>query len=416
MSRSYIVAASLACTAMAYSAAVAQISNPVPVTSAPMFGAAESSPRHVVIDMQTGEILPQGGAPRASVAVFDNYENLNSPQLVNVSYADCDCYANPGCSGPPGGTPSDAWLYPMSSTIGAQWEAPSGATPPTGPSDALWDEYFVDLGAWPGPGGPGDMFKVLQLELIPILVNFTGGPEDQALVIRFFSVDGVEDFGGVIVEYPGHTTAGWFEEFIDISGANIPIEDQGLIVYDWVNNGPQGDDGVGMMIAGGDLLDFNCPAPSSLWTLGETNPESWFSSDMLTDVDPGYDCDPNQPQHPGLPAGVSYRDAANTGALLNVAWVDNVLNPTSELAHDFPKRIWIEDSANAPTPAPGCVGAGGCAGDLDNDGDTDLADLGILLADFGCTAPGPCPGDLDNDGDTDLADLGILLADFGCLP
>ena len=59
---------------------------------------------------------------------------------------------------------------------------------------------------------------------------------------------------------------------------------------------------------------------------------------------------------------------------------------------------------------------GGCVGDLDGDGDTDLADLGILLADFGCVAPGPCPGDLDGDGDTDLADLGILLADFGCTP
>ena len=58
----------------------------------------------------------------------------------------------------------------------------------------------------------------------------------------------------------------------------------------------------------------------------------------------------------------------------------------------------------------------GCAGDLDGDGDTDLADLGILLADFGCAAPGPCAGDLDGDGDTDLADLGILLADFGCGP
>ncbi|MCH8807593.1 MAG: hypothetical protein IH986_16115 [Planctomycetes bacterium] len=45
-----------------------------------------------------------------------------------------------------------------------------------------------------------------------------------------------------------------------------------------------------------------------------------------------------------------------------------------------------------------------------------MADLGILLADFGCVAPGPCVGDLDGDGDgdTDLADLGILLADFGC--
>ena len=59
---------------------------------------------------------------------------------------------------------------------------------------------------------------------------------------------------------------------------------------------------------------------------------------------------------------------------------------------------------------------GVCVGDLDGDGDTDLADLGILLADFGCPQPGPCVGDLDGDGDTDLADLGILLADFGCAP
>ena len=56
-----------------------------------------------------------------------------------------------------------------------------------------------------------------------------------------------------------------------------------------------------------------------------------------------------------------------------------------------------------------------CPADLNNDGVIDLADLGILLADFGCTAgpPPACPGDIDNDGDTDLADLGILLANFG---
>jgi hypothetical protein len=58
----------------------------------------------------------------------------------------------------------------------------------------------------------------------------------------------------------------------------------------------------------------------------------------------------------------------------------------------------------------------GCPGDLNGDGRTDLADLGILLGDFGCVPPGPCVGDLNNDGRTDLADLGILLADFGCMP
>jgi len=55
-----------------------------------------------------------------------------------------------------------------------------------------------------------------------------------------------------------------------------------------------------------------------------------------------------------------------------------------------------------------------CAGDLDGDNDTDQADLGILLADWGCTAD--CSGDLDGDDDTDQADLGILLADWGCAP
>jgi len=53
-----------------------------------------------------------------------------------------------------------------------------------------------------------------------------------------------------------------------------------------------------------------------------------------------------------------------------------------------------------------------CLGDLDGDNDTDHADLGILLADWGCEFD--CVGDLDGDDDTDHADLGILLADWGC--
>jgi hypothetical protein len=71
---------------------------------------------------------------------------------------------------------------------------------------------------------------------------------------------------------------------------------------------------------------------------------------------------------------------------------------------------------NFKVATQGCAG-GGCVGDLNGDGFTDLTDLGILLADFGCmTPPGPCVGDLNGDGNTDLTDLGILLADFGCTP
>jgi hypothetical protein len=66
--------------------------------------------------------------------------------------------------------------------------------------------------------------------------------------------------------------------------------------------------------------------------------------------------------------------------------------------------------------APATITVDVCPGDLNGDGRTDLADLGILLADFGCTPPGPCVGDLNGDGNTDLADLGILLSDFGCAP
>jgi hypothetical protein len=54
-----------------------------------------------------------------------------------------------------------------------------------------------------------------------------------------------------------------------------------------------------------------------------------------------------------------------------------------------------------------------CVGDVDGDNDTDQADLGVLLADWGCTG-GDCAGDLDGDGNTDQSDLGILLADWGC--
>jgi len=59
----------------------------------------------------------------------------------------------------------------------------------------------------------------------------------------------------------------------------------------------------------------------------------------------------------------------------------------------------------------------GCDADLDGDGDTDQADLGILLADWGCDDPANgCAGDLNGDDKTDQSDLGILLTDWGCTP
>ncbi len=54
-----------------------------------------------------------------------------------------------------------------------------------------------------------------------------------------------------------------------------------------------------------------------------------------------------------------------------------------------------------------------CPGDLDGDGDVDIADLARLLAHFGDSEAQPGDGDIDVDGDVDLSDLAQLLGRFG---
>ena len=54
-----------------------------------------------------------------------------------------------------------------------------------------------------------------------------------------------------------------------------------------------------------------------------------------------------------------------------------------------------------------------CHGDLDGDLDVDLADLQILLANYGQFDTVYEQGDLDEDGDVDLADLQAMLSVYG---
>ncbi len=51
-------------------------------------------------------------------------------------------------------------------------------------------------------------------------------------------------------------------------------------------------------------------------------------------------------------------------------------------------------------------------GDINNDGTVDGGDLGLQLADFDLP-PSPCPGDLDGDGFVTASDLGLLLGRWG---
>ncbi|MFI4854947.1 MAG: hypothetical protein ACIAQF_08230 [Phycisphaerales bacterium JB065] len=60
-------------------------------------------------------------------------------------------------------------------------------------------------------------------------------------------------------------------------------------------------------------------------------------------------------------------------------------------------------------PAPGPV----CPGDFNDDGQINLADLNILLANFGTDVTVWTDGDATGDGSVDLADLNLVLANFG---
>ena len=57
--------------------------------------------------------------------------------------------------------------------------------------------------------------------------------------------------------------------------------------------------------------------------------------------------------------------------------------------------------------------AGGCEGDANEDGRTDVLDILTVLDNFGCEGEG-CTGDLNEDGIVDVQDLLVVLGDFGC--
>ena len=75
---------------------------------------------------------------------------------------------------------------------------------------------------------------------------------------------------------------------------------------------------------------------------------------------------------------------------------------------------WAYDDSGAPIVV-GALPPEPCAGDLNDDGLVDSADLGLLLTAWGsCGKTGPgCFADLDTNGVVNAADIGLLLVEWG---
>lgn len=78
---------------------------------------------------------------------------------------------------------------------------------------------------------------------------------------------------------------------------------------------------------------------------------------------------------------------------------------TDVTACNYAPEATVDDGTCEPAPCSDC------AGDLNGDGLVSVADVLILLGDFGCTEG--CAGDANGDGVTNISDLLVILSAFG---
>ena len=147
---------------------------------------------------------------------------------------------------------------------------------------------------------------------------------------------------------------------------------------------------------------------------GDTIYETWQFNVSAVGWDPQLEVMDSQ-DHPTLEAGVNYWIVAESDSPPFIDGVWNIAaHGTGFMANTDLNGEWYPGGMSAVTctivegtPASDLIG------DLDGDCDVDLADLAILLANYGTSGADPDDGDIDGDGDVDLADLATLLAHYG---
>lgn len=283
------------------------------------------------------------------------------------------------------------------------------------PTDIVLDDYSA--GEWPA-ARRSDRLRVAAVEFAPFVFPTSLQPglfarlsisflEGDALYDPAMSVDGdiasTWVFGTLTValgetgdlDFDGQPDGilNWFgyrTVHIDLValGADIRIPAAGLIGLDFDNflvdaNGqPTAEPacGVAHMIAGGDLVHAAFPKPDQLTAAGSNDPEFWLAASGHPET--------RDDDGDGV---ISIGDVVHDPATPWVNWAFTIGSPNveSHAPHALPIRIWVLPE-----------GSTACEGDHDGDGDTDLGDLGAILAGYGTLY--------------DLANLGAVLADYGC--
>lgn len=383
-----------------------------------------------VVDMTTGQVLPQNGTRAGNVVASDNMFTPENPLVANWSWVDiniqpvCDVTADPnnilGLFDHPLGGDNCAVVQPGGDFVA--YFPYLGDCVNEDNKDILWDDYLLD----PNITGidPNQLHVVSEHQFFFDVDN--GGVNPALLTPRTFQMrygffdlfdfdgNGINDVNGIyglnLLYDPADPNAqgnGTIWYTIDLSaapGGGLGAWGAGIWLFDAVDVTVENLEACAMdtPIAGGFEGDPNpiCD-PAARYTVSTPALSGFFV--VLTAAQNGIGQDPNDPNAfictgpvdpniDGAP-GLSYADVLTGGFGYNLQWTFNAgANNLSNV---------VNTAISVP---------GGCAGDVDGDGDTDIDDLLLLLGAFGIGAG----GDLDGDGDTDIDDLLILLGDLGC--